>query len=427
MVAMRISSLDSTPPHIFPLRKRSTRDLAEQLAERAQTDVNSAMRFLQTNLRNGGATQAGDKDRYTFTSREASRFMMFVWKGAQFRGQQPRAEKMRQFQIFAEHAAALFHREFFDGVDLSQRNAAQSGLARPIPLVLAGPDAVHDGDTWKGLLRIPGASSPLKSSMRFASYDAPEVSGGKLKSQKARLMKTFRSAARGNEPAVAHALDVHLRYQGALTTLLWKDFVRFAQRRGASFEMAASYVGGQQCADACGKYEMVGNYGRWIGMPQVTDPRLISEYLRTQLPITMATEGVAIKRSFMAELDGRVNYHTLAQDIARRGSKGKAFAQLIDPSQWLDPKTAYRAERASALSARWTALTRTNSRDPERRGYARDLSAMTIHVGLGYHYNKYPSQRSPFYEHLEAGAKQAEAGLWNNALFKEMEWVPRHS
>lgn len=413
---------------LFPLRSIPTDTLARELAAKANVSQSEARAFLWTNLSNGGATIRGDEDRGTFTAIEAYRFLSFVRQGGRFQpGSEPEGNRYRRFQQLAAPTAELFHQQFFDGVRLSESNAKALGLLKPFPITKL--HSVHDGDTWKADMRLPGTKDVIKRSMRFAAYDTPEVGGPKLDSQLEKLMMEFTQSTGGairgklERESYRRALELSLKYQGDLAGLLWKDMTSWIEQKRGGLEMAASYTHGGDSGAACGMYDMVGHYGRWIGIPQVTRAELLSQYMRERLPEMMATEGEALYARYQQDIRTDSRLPQLLSQLARRGTKGKYAAQLVDPSLWTRPSEAYHPQRVMERAQSWNRLTRSSSSDPERQGYQRDLAALTIHLGLAYHYVKYRSQRSPFYEYVEAEAKQKQHGLWANPLFRHMEWT----
>ncbi len=426
-VSARFSALQAGRSAPWTTTSLPTESLGRELAQRTGISLREANSFLWTNLVNGGATLRGDKDRRTFTAAEAYRFMVFVRKGSNFQADHlPSPLALARFRRLSQPAAQLFLDRFFGGRLPTEQNAAQVGLDRPIRIqeLLS----VHDGDTWRARYLPYGSDKPRVASMRFSAYDAPEVAGSKLKRQLDGLLKEF-SAGVGKtfgtreREELRQALKEHLVYQGDLTGLMWNDFVKWATQRGSKFELAPSFIHGADTHTACGMYDMVGFNGRLIGIPQVSDPHILARYMRERLPQLMATQGEELLQKHLRAVMQDPNLPDLIKSLRSLGDAGVEMAKLIDPTTWVKPSIAFSPPKMSERAASWQRLTRTNSTSPERRAYSRDLSAATIHLGLGYHYVKYRAQRSPFYEFLERGVKERGGGLWSNPLFRKMEYT----
>jgi endonuclease YncB( thermonuclease family) len=415
------------PPWMAPTI--ATEDLAAGLAQATGQSVASARRFLWTNLSNGGATLRGDADRKQFTAEEAYRFLTFVLKGSRFAPGSLSPEAQQRHATFARPAAQLFVDQFFGGAVPRWNTAQRFSLRAPIPL--RAITKVHDGDTWRALFTLPGLPGQQSRSMRFASYDAPEVSGPKLKRQLQTVLQQVTSGRgkrlfqhRGEAQLFRTALESHLQYQGALTGLLWKDMAQWITARGGRFEMAHAFAGGAESPQACGLYEMVDYYGRWIGIPQVTDDRMLSRYLEERLPQLMATEGEKLRATMQAPLLRNRGLAQFVRDLSQRGVEGQAAAALINPALWIHPGRAFHPRRTVQMAAQWNQIGQRGRSHPVGRQISRDLSALTIFLGLGYHYVKYRSQRSPAYERIEQLAKANTHGLWTNTLMHQMEYRP---
>ncbi|MBI4237729.1 MAG: hypothetical protein HY696_04840 [Deltaproteobacteria bacterium] len=412
---------------IFPLQSIRTADLARALAERSGVSEDVAAGFLWTNLRNGGVTIEGDADRATFTAIEAYRFLTFVLSGSRFDpNQSPSATALARYQRLAAPTAQLFRERFFGNADLRFGNARQLETAAPFPITFV--ENIHDGDTWRLHVQFPHTTQPFTTSVRFPAFDAPEVSGQKLDRQLQGLSSRYAGsggAVRGGTERSQweKALRLGMQYQGELAGLVWRDAAQWMQARGGRFELAAGYVYNQGSGEACTMYNMVDNYGRWIGTPQVTDARLLSQYMRERLPQLMATDGAALRARFAQQVAQDTKLATALQMWRTRGPQGVAAAALVDPALWSEPRRLFSPERMAERAASWEQQLRTTTADPEQAHYGRDLVAMAIHLGIGYHYVKYRSQRSPFYERLEKGAKAAQIGLWNTPLFTQLEYT----
>lgn len=419
--------MPATTGPIFPLQSLATAALARELAERSGVSEEIAAGFLWTNLRNGGATMEGDSDRATFTAIEAYRFLTFVLSGSRFDpSQSPSSAAMDRYRRLAAPTAQLFRERFFGNADLRAPNAAALGIATPFPISFV--DNIHDGDTWRIRLQLPHTGQPFTTSVRFPAFDAPEVSGQKLERQLQGLSHTYTGtggAVRGATERAQweRAVQLHMQYQGELAGLVWRDAAQWMQSRGGRFELAAGYVYNNGSGEACAMYNMVDNYGRWIGTPQVSDPRLLSQYVRERLPQLMAGEGAALRTRFAGQVASDRRFTDLLTTWRARGERGQAAAALVDPALWLDPGRAFSADKATRLATSWEQQLRAAAHAPEHAQYARDMVAFAIHLGIGYHYVKYRSQRSPFYERLEQGAKSMSTGLWNTPLFTQLEYT----
>lgn len=413
---------------VFPIRAIPTEDLALELAQKASIPLKDARSFLWKNIENGGATITGDSDRGTFTTPEASRFLTFVIRGAQFgRGRAPTGAALEQYRRIAPLAGRIFYERFFDNMDLREANARQLGLDRPY--VVIGEPAVHDGDTWKVQFIPPGAAQAIAGAMRFGGYDTPEIGGPKLTGQLQERVPPFLSQnggplERDSEVATFRdALSLHLQYEGNLSRILWQDMARWIIRQGGHFQVAPSYASGNDAGAACGMLELVDVYGRWLGHPQVSDPALFDRYLQERLPKLMAEQGAALYAQMQAQARSVPGLPALLNDLRKRGDRGKQAADLLDPDLWIRPDAAYSPAKVHEQLKSWQALTAQARAQPATSGHARDMVAFTIHLGLAYHYVKYRTQRSPFYDVIEAASRQRGVGLWQESLFHFMKYT----
>ncbi len=413
---------------VFPIRSISTDELARELAKRASVSLREARSFLWKNLENGGAGIAGDVDRGTFTTPEAARFLIFVIKGALFRpGAEPTGAALEQFKKLAPVAGKIFYNRFFDNMDLHEPNAKQLGLDRPY--IITGILSVHDGDTWRVQFIPPGADQAIVGAMRFVGYDTPEVGGPKLQGQLKDKVPPFLSQNGGPlqgdaEARIFHdALSLHLQYEGNLARILWQDLVPWIISHGGHLELASSYASGNDSGAACGMVEMVDYYGRWLGLPQVSDPGLLDRYLQERLPTLMAEQGVALYAGAQAQAKSVPGLDALLAGLRNRGDRGRQAADLIDPARRIRPEVAYSPATVSERLRSWRQLTVPFRTQDATAGYARDMAAFTIHLGLAYHYVKYRTQRSPYYDSVESAARQGKIGLWQESLFQFMKYT----
>lgn len=411
---------------VFPIRSIPTDDLARELAERASVPLRDARSFLWKNLENGGAGIAGDADRATFTTPEAARFLIFVIKGAPFRyDATPTGATLEQFKKLAPVAGQIFYRRFFDNMVLHESNARQLGLDRPY--VITSFLSVHDGDTWRVQFIPPGGDQMIVGAMRFVGYDTPEVGGPKLMGQLRERVPPFLAQNGGplqsdtETEIFRKGLTLHLQYEGHLARILWQDMVPWVISHGGHFELAPSFASGRDALAACGMLELVDYYGRWLGLPQVSDPALLDRYLLERLPQLMVEQGVPLYSQMQSQMMAIPGLSALLTGLRNRGDRGKQAADLLDPALWLRPDVAYSTAAVRERYLSWQQVTapfRTQS-----TGHARDLAAFTIHLGLAYHYVKYRTQRSPFYEAIESAARRRSVGLWRESLFQFMKYT----
>lgn len=412
---------------VFPIRAISTEDLAQELAKQAVVPIRDARSFLWKNLENGGSGMAGDTDRDHYTTPEAARFLIFAIKGAPFRpGHSPTGESLEQFKKLAPIAGKLFYKRFFDNMDLRETNAAQLGLDRPY--VVTSVLSVHDGDTWRVQFMPPGGDQAIVGAMRFVGYDTPEVGGPKLLGQLQDKVPLFLAQNGGplqsdsETKTFRDALSLHLQYEGNLSRILWQDMVPWIISHGGRFEMAASYASGNDTGAACGMLELVDTYGRWLGLPQVSDPVLLDRYLQERLPQLMAEQGAALRIQMQSQAKTVPGLAALLADLRKRGDRGKQAADLIDPTLWIRPDVVYSSAAVQSQLKSWQALSANARTQPTLSGYARDMAAFTIHLGLAYHYTKYRTQRSPYYDAVELMARKRNSGLWQESLFQFMKY-----
>lgn len=413
---------------VFPIRSIPTDDLAQELAKRASVPIGDARSFLWRNMENGGAAIRGDTDRYNYTTPEAARFLIFAIKGGQFSpGAAPTGASLEQFKKLAPLAGKIFYERFFDNMDLRESNARQLGLDRPY--IITSVLSVHDGDTWRVQFIPPGAQQAIAGAMRFVGYDAPEIGGPKLQGQLKERVPLFLAQNGGplqsdSEARTFHdALNLHLQYQGHLTRILWQDLVPWIISHGGKFELASSYASGNDSGAACGMLELVDTYGRWLGMPQVSDPSLLDRYLQERFPQVMAQQGVALYAQMQSQAQAVPGLAALLTKLRQRGDKGNQAADLLDPALWVRPDVAYAPARVSDQLKSWQKLTGALRTQPATSGYARDMAAFTIHLGLAYHYSKYRAQRSPYYDAIESNSRQSKVGLWQESLFQYMKYT----
>lgn len=413
---------------VFPIRSIPTDDLAQELAKRASIPIGDARSFLWKNLDNGGAGMRGDTDRYNYTTPEAARFLIFAIKGGQFSpGTAPTGASLEQFKKLAPIAGKIFYQRFFDNMDLHEANAQQLGLDRPY--VVTSVLSVHDGDTWKVQFIPPGGDQAIVGAMRFVGYDTPEVGGPKLLGQLKEKVPLFMSQNGGplqsNSEAktFSDALSLHLQYEGNLSRILWQDLVPWIINHGGRFEVASSYASGNDAGAACGMLELVDTYGRWLGLPQVSDPSLLDRYMQERLPQLMADQGMTLYSQAQSQANAIPGLNALLVELRKRGDKGKQAADLIDPALRIHPDVAYSPAATREQLKSWQQLTGSLRNQQATSGYARDMSAFTIHLGLAYHYNKYRTQRSPFYDVIESASRQRGVGLWQESLFQYMKYT----
>lgn len=413
---------------VFPIRSIPTDDLAQELAKRASVPIGDARSFLWRNIENGGSAVRGDTDRYNYTTPEAARFLIFAIKGAQFAPRAaPTGATLEQFKKLAPIAGKIFHERFFDGMDLREANAKQLGL--DLPYIITSVLSVHDGDTWRVQFIPPGAQQAIAGAMRFVGYDTPEVGGPKLLGQLNERVPQFLSQNGGplqsdSEAKIfTSALSLHLQYEGNLSRILWQDLVPWITSHGGRFEVASSYASGNDAGAACGMLELVDNFGRWLGLPQVSDPGLLDRYMQERLPQLMAEQGVALHSQAQMQAKAIPGFDALLTKLRTRGDKGKQAADLLDPALWIRPDVAYSAAKTREQLKSWQQLTGSLRSQPATSAYARDMAAFTIHLGLAYHYNKYRTQRSPYYDVIESNSRQSKVGLWQESLFQYMKYT----